>query len=163
VAIPLVVFPVALVVVSCGVSHSTVAPLHSFLPISLVDRAIFVTKLAVTVTHSVKPRSFIFNTFLVVYIGAMSISKSINNLTFVSASVGPSVVTFASYFILAEFTLVHCAVSPFESTLAVKKAVSQFSFILMSILKDARALAMVNFANLKESIIDGFLTCPFFS
>jgi hypothetical protein len=44
------------------------------LPVALVDRAVFITKLTVTVTHAIKPSSFVFNTFLVVNVSAISMS-----------------------------------------------------------------------------------------
>jgi hypothetical protein len=77
VAIPLVVFPVALVVVAGRVSHSAIAPLHALLPVALVDRAVFITKLAVTVTHAIKPSSFVLDTFLVVYVSTVTVPKSV--------------------------------------------------------------------------------------
>jgi hypothetical protein len=75
-------------------------------------------------------------------------SKSIQNLSLVGASIRPSVVAFASDFVFAELALVDGAISPFKSAFAMEKAVSQLTFVLVAILKDASALSMEYFANL---------------
>ena len=56
---------------------------------------------------------------------------------------------FASNFVFAELALVYGSISPFESALAVEKAVSQLTLVLVAIFKDAGALSMENLANLQ--------------
>jgi hypothetical protein len=74
VAVALVVFPVAFVVVAGRISHSAITPLNAFLTVTLVDSAVFITKFTVTVTHAIKPSSFVFKTFLVVFVSTISMS-----------------------------------------------------------------------------------------
>ena len=56
---------------------------------------------------------------------------------------------FASNFVFTELALVYGSISPFESALAVEKAVSQLTLVLVAIFKDAGALSMENLANLQ--------------
>ncbi len=159
VTVAFVVLPITFIVISCCVGHSAVTPFHTLLPITLVDRAVFITKLPVTVTHSIKPSSFVFYSFLVINISAVSMSKSIQNVSLVSASVRPSVVTLAGDFIFTEFAFVYSPVSPFKCTLAVEKAVSQLTFVFVAIFEDASALSMENLANLYINF-SSILTLP---
>lgn len=115
VSIPLIMLPIAFVEVSAGVGHFTLAPLHSFQPVALVDWAVFIAKLAVTVTHSVDPLAFIYNSFFFIVVETLAVAETIHDLSFVVGAIRPLISAFTCDFVLAELAFIYSPVRPFES------------------------------------------------
>jgi hypothetical protein len=92
-AVSFIVSPLTFVKVTACVSHFPVSPLHSPLPLAIVDGAILIVKHSVSVSHSIDPLPFIFNTFFRVDILAVTMSQTISHLTFIRRSIWPRVTT----------------------------------------------------------------------
>lgn len=99
-------------------------------------------------TEPREPLALVYNTLLLVSVGAPSLSESIDNLPFVEAGVSPVVSSVAGYFVLSELALVAGAVGPDELAFAVEEAVLHFSLECVTLAEFASALAMIHLANL---------------
>lgn len=148
--VSLVVGPLTLVVVSAGVGHGSVAPFHSSLPLSFVDRPVLVNELSFAMSHTIEPLADVFDTFLGVDVFALAVSETVLDLALVSGAVGPLVTADASDLVAFEFTLVLGSVSPIETALTMQESVLELTFILMAVSELACALTVVDLANLKE-------------
>ena len=126
-------------------------PFHAILPLSVVHGPILVTQLANSVAHSIDPGALVFDAFFWVVVNSSAVAKSVQNLTFVGASVCPVVASLSGDLIILEFAFVCGAVSPLKGAFSVKKAVVEFTFVFVAVFEDAGALAVVDFADLRES------------
>lgn len=150
-AIPLVAGPLALVVVSTGISHLSLAPLHASLPLSFVHRPILVRKGAASVPHSVKPLALILDAFFGVDVLTLAMSETILDLSVVGGAIWPLVTADARDFVASELASVRSAICPAELALAVEESVSELTLVGVAIPELASALAMVNFTNLNDA------------
>lgn len=152
IAVSFIVFPCSFIVVSTGISHLSLSPLHASLPVSLVNGAVVVGEHTFSVSHAILPLAVILNAFLFVYVFSSSVSEAIHDLAFIDAAVWPLVLARASDLVGGEFTTVDRTVSPLECTFAVKKTMLKLSLVGVSVSKLASSLPMVNFANLYKNI-----------
>ena len=148
VAVSLIVLPVALVVVLRCVDHLTLAPFHAALPETRVHRSILVTKLAMSVSHSVLPMAIVFYAFALIYVLAFAVAQSIENVSFVGALVRPGICTLSSDLVLLELTTVDGAIGPLKDTTAPEKTKTQFTLVLVSIFELACTVTVIHFADL---------------
>jgi hypothetical protein len=95
------------------------APLHAFLPLALVNASIVVTKLSVTIPHSIKPVTIVFNSFFLIDVNTFSLAKPIENLPFKTTAIWPNILALSCYLIVSKFTFVDRAISPFERTFTI--------------------------------------------
>lgn len=82
--VSLIVSPFTFVKVATSVSHLSLSPLHTSLPLPFVNGSIFILEHALAVSHAVNPFTFIFNSFLVILVNPLSMSESILNDSAVS-------------------------------------------------------------------------------
>ena len=150
-AIPLVAGPLALVVVSTGISHLSLAPLHASLPLSFVHRPILVREGALPVPHSVEPLALILNAFFGIDVLALAMSEAILDLSFVGGAIWPLVTAETRNFVASELASVRSAICPAELALAVEESILDVALVGVAIPELTGALAMVNFTNLKDS------------
>ena len=149
-AIPLVAGPLALVVVSTGISHLSVAPLHASLPLSFVHRPILVRESALSMPHSVEPLALILDTFFGIDVLTYAMSEAILDLSFVGGTIWPLITAGTRDFVASELASVRSAICPAELALAVEESVPELTLVGVAIPELASALAMVNFTNLKD-------------
>lgn len=160
VAVTFIVFPVAFVEIARRVGHLSLAPLHAFLPVTLVDGAILVAQFTVTVAHTVDPLALVLDTFFSVDVGALTVAQTIHNLALVGAAVTPVVGTLASDLVLTELSLVERTICPLKGTLTVEQTKTELSLVLMAVFKDTGALSMEHFANLSILLVIDDIASP---
>lgn len=78
-----VVFPISFIEIAGLVRHFTFALFHALGPLTLVDGAIFVSQLSVTVTHANNPFAFILDALFLVDIDTLSMSQTVHDLTLI--------------------------------------------------------------------------------
>lgn len=148
--VPLVVGPVAVVVVSAGVGHLTLAPLHASLPLALVDRAILVGQGAGSVPHAVEPRPLVLDTLLGVDVLACPVSEAVLDTALESRAVWPRVTADTGDLVLAELSLVDGPICPAERSLSVEEPVLELALVGVPVPELASSLPVKDLTNLKE-------------
>ena len=149
-AVTLIVFPFALVIVLAGIDHLAMAPFHAALPLTRVDRAVLVAQLAMAMAHAVLPVALVLNTFFLVDVGTLAVAQTVQNVTLVGASIWPGVAALAADLVLLELAAVDSAVSPLEDATTREQTECKFALVLVAVLELARTVAMVHVADLEK-------------
>ena len=100
-------------------------------------------------THSILPVAIVFYTLALVDVLAFTMAQTIQNITLVSALIGPGVSALAGDLVFFKLTAVDRAIGPLKDTAAPKKSQTQLTFVLVPIFELASTVTVVNFADLK--------------